>query len=65
MVPSGLGELREPPPGELTTSLAGLRLCTVTLVGSGGGSGAGGSGAGGADTKEVTIYKGAEEVFTA
>lgn len=42
---------------ELTTSLAGLRLRTVTLVGSGGGSGAGGSGAGGADTKEVTIYK--------
>lgn len=48
-------------PGEPTTSLAGPRLRTVTLVGSGGGSGAGGSGAGGADTKEVTIYRGVEE----
>lgn len=66
MVLSGLGALEGPPPGELTTSLARLRLCTVTLVGSGGGSGAGGSGAGGADTKEVTIYRGVEEdaVFT-
>ena len=66
MVPSGLGALGGPPPGEPTTSLAGLRLRTVTLVGSGGGSGAGGSGAGGADTKEVTIYRGIEEeaVFT-
>lgn len=47
--------------GDPTTSLAGLRLLTVTLVGSGGGSGAGGCGAGGADTKEVTIYKEVEE----
>lgn len=55
MVVSSLGELGGPPPEEPTTSLAGLRLCMVTLVDSGGGSGAGGWGAGGADTKEVTI----------